>query len=83
MMLLAPDVRPCLSGQPNPAMSLASPSLESFLNEIMGIPKTQEQLAICEDIARKAKKDVRRFPGSFFTACATLLLVVTTQRQPA
>jgi len=28
--------------------------------------KPKEQLAICEDLARKAKTDVRRFPGSFF-----------------
>ena len=28
--------------------------------------KGKDQLVICEDLARKAKTDVRRFPGSFF-----------------
>ena len=28
--------------------------------------KLKDQLVICEDLARKAKADVRRFPGSFF-----------------
>jgi hypothetical protein len=41
--------------------------------------KSKEQLAICEDLARKTKTDVRQF----FTACTTLLLVVTTQHQTA
>ena len=28
--------------------------------------KPKDQLVICEDLARKAKADVRQFPGSFF-----------------
>ena len=35
--------------------------------------KPKDQLVICEDLARKARTDVRRFPGSFFYRLRNLI----------